>query len=432
MQVEVKINNHFLEFAHDYNHDQYILIGGYGSGKSYTTALKIILLALREKRKILVVRDVKDTIKESCFEDLIEAIATLKLNNYFVSKISPLEIKCINGSRIIFRGLDKTSKIKSIKDIDTVWIEEASEISLNAYKELKKRLRTDKLKTYLFMSTNPAEPSHWIAELIEKYTTLDNLYQDKTISVDNINKEYTEKLFFHHSTYRDNKFLPKSFTSDLQNEENYYWRTIGTDGKFGSVGEKVFNNITELSIDQIQLATKNGFAYVGYDFGFVTSYNSIIYCYIDTERNNLYITKEFYRNRMTDEEMLQEPIIQDLINDGDVVFGDSAEPKTIEFYRNNGVRMNPAEKTANNNMNGVKKMWTFNNIYINKDLTPNAYRELMELKFHLNDDGVVAKNSKTGKIFNIDSHTFDAINYALTQYKPRRVDKHRYKGDENV
>ena len=95
MQVQVKINNHFLEFTHDYDHDQYILIGGYGSGKSYTTALKIILLALREKRKILVVRDVKDTIKESCFEDLIEAIATLELDNYFVSKISPLEIKCI-------------------------------------------------------------------------------------------------------------------------------------------------------------------------------------------------------------------------------------------------------------------------------------------------------------------------------------------------
>ena len=38
MQVQVKINNHFLEFTHDYEHDQYILIGGYGSGKSYTTA----------------------------------------------------------------------------------------------------------------------------------------------------------------------------------------------------------------------------------------------------------------------------------------------------------------------------------------------------------------------------------------------------------
>ena len=107
------------------------------------------------------------------------------------------------------------------------------------------------------MSTNPAEPSHWIAELIEKYTTLDNLYQDKTISVDNVNKEYTEKLFFHHSTYRDNKFLPKSFMSDLQNEENYYWRTIGTDGRFGSVGEKVFNNIVELSIEQIQIDRKS-------------------------------------------------------------------------------------------------------------------------------------------------------------------------------
>ena len=61
--------------------------------------------------------------------------------------------------------------------------------------------------------------------------------------------------------------------------------------------------------------------------------------------------------------------------------------------------------------------------------TVSFQKVVKQLKFHLNDDGVVAKNSKTGKIFNIDSHTFDAINYALTQYKPRRVDKHRYKGD---
>ena len=54
MQVEVKINNHFLEFTHDYDHDQYILIGGYGSGKSYTTALRYGLLVILINAKLYI------------------------------------------------------------------------------------------------------------------------------------------------------------------------------------------------------------------------------------------------------------------------------------------------------------------------------------------------------------------------------------------
>ena len=177
MEIKTTVNKTFLPFVHDWEKDIYLLIGGYGSGKSYTTALKIILLCMREKRKILVVRKVKETLRESCFADLTEAIDTLGVDDYFKTpRTSPLEIACKNGSRIIFRGLDKATKIKSIKDIDTIWIEEASEITENDYKELKKRLRVKGKKKFLYMTTNPSEVSHWIAKYIEKYKDLEEFY----------------------------------------------------------------------------------------------------------------------------------------------------------------------------------------------------------------------------------------------------------------
>ena len=49
---------------------------------------------------------------------------------------SPLEIRFPNGSRIIFRGMDDTEKIKSIHGVSIVWMEECSEIRYEAYTEL--------------------------------------------------------------------------------------------------------------------------------------------------------------------------------------------------------------------------------------------------------------------------------------------------------
>lgn len=425
--VTATVNKHFEDFIHDWEKDIYLLIGGYGSGKSYTTALKIILLALKEKRKILVVRQVKDTIKESCFEDLVDAIETLDLQDYFTTRTNPLEIRAKNGTKIIFRGLDKASKIKSIKDISAVWIEEASDISEDAYKELKKRLRTKKAKTHMFITTNPSEISHWIAKFIEKRISLEEFYKTRVLECENKNEDYTEKILLHHSTYRDNAFLPPSFISDLKNETNSQWRAIGTDGRFGSHGVKVFENVTELKPEQILKFVMDKYPLIGLDFGFVTSSNALIQCVIDTEFNDLYIFKELYKKGVTDPEFLAEPDMQNIIDNRYIVFADSAEPKAIKLYKDNGVKMNPAEKTANNNMNGVRKMWTFRNIFISPELTPNTHREFTELKFYINADEAVAKNPKNGKIFTFDPHTFDAVNYALSHYKPRKLDKHRYR-----
>lgn len=121
--MERQINNHFIDYIQDWSHYEYFLLGSYGSSKSFNTAIKLILKSIQEKRKILVVRKVFATLKDSCYEDLKEAISFLELDDYFLINKSPLQITCkITGSVFLFRGMDDKAKIKSIKDVSIVWV----------------------------------------------------------------------------------------------------------------------------------------------------------------------------------------------------------------------------------------------------------------------------------------------------------------------
>ena len=64
MEMNIDVSERFASFLTDWDYKQYLLIGGYGSGKSYNIALKIILKLMQEKRTALVVRNVMATIKE--------------------------------------------------------------------------------------------------------------------------------------------------------------------------------------------------------------------------------------------------------------------------------------------------------------------------------------------------------------------------------
>ena len=56
MTVDKEVNPRFESFLFDWDYKTYLLVGGYGSSKSYHIALKLILKCLEEKRKVLVVR----------------------------------------------------------------------------------------------------------------------------------------------------------------------------------------------------------------------------------------------------------------------------------------------------------------------------------------------------------------------------------------
>ena len=97
---------------------------------------------LSDKRyHYLIVRKVGRTLKHSTFQLLVSLISEYNLSSYFTINKTDYSITCKNGATAISTGLDDVEKLKSIAGINRIWIEEASEISLEDFKQLDLRLR---------------------------------------------------------------------------------------------------------------------------------------------------------------------------------------------------------------------------------------------------------------------------------------------------
>jgi len=412
--MEKQVSPHFEDFLFDWSTKFQFLVGGYGSGKSYHVALKIILKLLAEKRTALVVREVYDTHRDSTFSLLSEIIHDLELENRIKIVGSPMQIRFPNGSKIIFKGMDKPAKLKSINNISLVWLEECSEIKYDGFKELTGRLRHPTIKLHMILSTNPVSKSNWsymyfFNNPLTGFHVLDDetLYKEKTIVV----KE--NDCYYHHSTADDNMFLGQDYIDQLEelkiHDPDLY--RIARKGQFGVNGtlvlpqfEKAPHNDVMQAINEIDKPLfKNGM-----DFGFVESYNALIKMAVDKKNQILYIYWEYYKNNMTDDVTVKELADQKKI----LIKADSAEPKTIEFFRRSGFRMMPTRKFAGSRIQYTKKVKRFKKI-ICSDACPNTIRELHDLTFKT--------DKTTGEIiedeFNIDPHTFSAIWYGLDDYE---------------
>ena len=122
-KIDFFVNDHFYEFIDDWNSKIYFLVGGYGSSKSYHIVVKLIKKLLEEKRKALIVREVFDTIRDSCFDLLVEVAEAMGVDAYLTFTTSPMQVRFRNGSKIIFKGMDKPAKLKSLNGVLIVWID---------------------------------------------------------------------------------------------------------------------------------------------------------------------------------------------------------------------------------------------------------------------------------------------------------------------
>ena len=327
MNVNMNVSNRFASFLTDWDYEQYLLLGGYGSGKSYHVATKIILKLIEEKRTALVTRQVRDTIKDSCFAlfkeilsnmDLLSADTTNKTkrtDNKVIAVSSPMEIRFPNGSRIIFKGLDNPEKIKSIHGVSIVWIEECSEIRYEAYTELLGRVREPNTSLHFILSCNPVGKENWVYNTF--FTHTDEKGKEKVIQDE---KEFYRRrtiinknngVYYHHSLPDDNPFLPASYIrrlDALKQTDKQLW-VVARWGRFGANGTRVLPNFT-VAKDAKQFKNKinsisSQYHFFGLDFGFEESYNALISCCVDDKNKILYIYDEVYMNHITDDRFSQ-------------------------------------------------------------------------------------------------------------------------------
>jgi len=344
--VEFGVNDAFMEFIEDWNHKFYLLTGGYGSSKSYHVAIKLITKLLQEKRKALVVREVFDTLRDSCYSLLEEVVEAMGVSDYVKFTQSPMRVKFSNGSMIIFKGMDKPAKLKSINGVSIVWIEECSEVKYAGFKEILGRLRHPALSNHIILSSNPVSKTNWYYKFFfmdkkNKVMVLDDeeLYKKRIVTIN--------KTYYHFSTVDDNYYVPQSYVEqldDLQLHDPDLYR-IARKGRFGVNGTRVFPQFVKLPYEKgIKMikAIKNPIKKCGMDFGFITSYNALLRMVIDHDKKDLYIYWEYYTRGKTDPEIAED--IKEFIDTQEVIKADCAEPKAIKYYKEKGFRIKPCKK----------------------------------------------------------------------------------------
>lgn len=410
VQLNKEVNPRFEEFLFDWNQKFQFLVGGYGSSKSYHVALKIILKLISEKRKALVVREVFETIRDSCFSLFEEIIYDLELNTKGVRlTTSPMKISFPNGSKIIFKGMDKPGKLKSINDVSLIWLEECSEIKYAGFKELMGRLRHPKMKNHMILSTNPISKSNWTY----KYFFIDK--ENKVIKLDDY-RLYKEKVvvvndtYYHHSTADDNYFLPDDYIAQLDDMKNYDidLHRVARLGQFGANGKKVLPQFEVMAHDEVMKVVKRTSARLlknGLDFGFVTSFNALSRMAIDEKNMWLYIYDEVYTKEQDDEELYQE-----LAYLGRTLIKADHEDSTIKYLNKKGMNLRKAKKYAGSRAEYTKKVKRFKRI-ICSDKCANHIDELQDLTYKTNNNDEIIEDQ-----FNIDPHTFSAMWYGLDDY----------------
>jgi len=444
MVITKEVVERFSDIIFDWDYEKYLLVGGYGSSKSYSVALKIILKCLQEKRKVLVIREVYETLRESCFDLFEEILVDMDLladesnkverKTKVIQRKSPMGYKFPNGSRIIFKGMDKPEKVKSINGVSIIWLEECSEIKYDGYKELLGRIRTPYVSLHFILSCNPVSKENWVYRHFFK--RLDDEGNETVILDDEelyLKKDIIRNgTYYHHSTPDDNPFLPQGYMDRLNDIKNYDYPLyrVARWGRFGANGTRVLpqfqvaENAKKFrdAVNAIPISMN----YFGFDFGFEESYNAVISMAVDDKEKILYIYDEVYKNHVTDDIMADEPKMIKLrakqkewkaneIKYNPVV-ADNEDPKAVSYYRSKEFDIRSCRnKFAGSRLSNTRKIKRFKKI-ICSPRCHNVIRELQELTYKKDAKGNVIYDD-----FSIDPHSFSAIWYALDKYNLQDV-----------
>lgn len=390
----------------DREYREYYLEGGRGSTKSSFVSEKIVeILENNPKMCAVVLRKVKDTLKDSVYAQLEWAIDTLSetyphiKNDYKLTK-SPLEItKQSTGQKIYFRGADDYGKIKSLKPpkdmyIGITWYEEFDQFNgMNEVRKINQSLIRGGEDFIQFYSYNtPASSLHFVnvEKIIPKETRLVHLSDYRTVP-----KKWLGKAFVDEAEYLES-------VNERLYQNEYLGLMTGTGGT-------VFENIELREITDKEIENFD-YIYQGLDFGWFPDPLAWTKCSYNSSTKTLYIFDEFVVNKMSNQDVWN--YLKDFKNvtEDDIITADSAEPKSISDFRSYGSAMRGAEKGAGSVEYSMKWLSSLAKIVIDTKRCPISAQEFSTYEYQQDKDG----NYISGYI-DADNHCIDSIRYALNR-----------------
>ena len=398
-------------------HQYYNLPGGRGSGKSSFCGLEIVDGIMKDptgQSNAIVFRRTANTMRESVFSQIAWAIDVLDVNDLWRGNVSPMSWTYKpTGAQIIFRGLDDSSKLKSIKPrrgfFRFIWLEEVSELpGENFTRSVMQSVQRGGSAFTVFRSFNPPiNASNWanvfIARPDPRAITLHTSYLDVP------------------AEWLGSDFILEAERLQEINEQAYRHEYLGeATGSGGEVFPQIeVRTITDDEIKELQ------YIYAGVDFGFSIDPAVFIRVAYDSKHDTVYLLDEIYKKGLSNKQLAEAikakgyddtgqyqtsyfmGAYPEVFKERQTIVCDSAEPKSINDLRGEGLKVIACQKFPGSVLYGIK--WLQNRrIVIDPARTPNAHREFISYEYMTTKDGEFLAD-----VPDKDNHAIDATRYAL-------------------
>ena len=385
-------NDIYLPHLKDFNKRYEVYYGGAGSGKSYFVAQKLVIKALTDRRKVLVLRKVGRTVKNSVFQLILDTLDLLHIKDKCKINKTDFSIELPNGSIFLCSGLDDPEKIKSIAGLTDAWLEEATEFTQDDFNQIDLRIRDPLAKDQqLILSFNPVSKASWCyLQFFAENPELD---------------EFRSKVEIVKSNYTNNPHLPQAYVDSLLllKATNPVYYGIYALGDFGSLDKLVYSNWQKFEFNKEDI---KGDLIIGLDFGYTNDPTALVAAIVNAEENRIYVFKEWGGTGL-----LNDDIAKNIIDFGfakSIIKADSAEQKSIDEIKRAGVlRISPCTKGQGSILQGIQKLQQYELV-----IHPDCKEILNELQNYAWE-----KDKQTNEYINkpIDkyNHYLDALRYAL-------------------
>lgn len=385
-------NDIYLPHLKDFTKRYEVYYGGAGSGKSYFVAQKLVIKALTDRRKVLVLRKVGRTVKNSVFQLILDTLDLFHIKDKCKINKTDFSIELPNGSIFLCSGLDDPEKIKSIAGLTDAWLEEATEFTQDDFNQIDLRIRDPLAKDQqLILSFNPVSKASWCyLQFFAENPELD---------------EFRSKVEIVKSNYTNNPHLPQAYVDSLLllKATNPVYYGIYALGDFGSLDKLVYSNWQKFEFNKEDI---KGDLIIGLDFGYTNDPTALVAAIVNAEENRIYVFKEWGGTGL-----LNDDIAKNIIDFGfakSIIKADSAEQKSIDEIKRAGVlRISPCTKGQGSILQGIQKLQQYELI-----IHPDCKEILNELQNYAWE-----KDKQTNEYINkpIDkyNHYLDALRYAL-------------------
>ena len=395
----MKINIHtnifnpvYLPYLEDYSTRFLLFYGGAGSGKSHFIAQRLGYKALKDTRKILVLRKVNRTTKASTFQLLLDTLNQFGILNYCVINRTDFSITLPTGSQFLCMGLDDPEKIKSITGLTDAWLEEATEFSLDDFSQVNLRVRDPKAENQeIILSLNPVSRANWCyLHFFAENPELD---------------EFRKTVRIVHTTYKDNPHLPEAYVQALlmMKATNEVYYKIYALGEFGSLDKLIYNNWQKMDFDP---DTIKGQLLCGLDFGYTNDPTAFTASILVENERRIYIFKEWGGTGYLNDAIADQ--IKEMGFAKSIICADSAEQKSIDEIKRLGIsRIKPCVKGKGSVLQGIQKLQQYELI-----VHPSCENVIEELENY-----AWKKDKQTNEYINEPAegfdHYMDSLRYSL-------------------